>query len=191
MKCDRCDNEAEVTVKAIVNGTEHNFHLCSDCINKLSKEPLDDIDGFKEVNINNFDLRSLMDKFIPSLDEIIDSYYEYKYNKNNYGFDYFNIIKQEHCPKCGNSETNIKSGIFGCKYCYELDNNNTDKLLKQINNFKNYEGDFPNKHKNFRKIAIEIRDLQEELQKSVELEDFEKAQNLKNKIDELNTKVRN
>lgn len=191
MKCDRCDNEAEVTVKAIVNGTEHNFHLCSDCVNKLSKEPLDDIDGFKEVNINNFDLRSLMDKFIPSLDEIIDSYYEYKYSKNNYGFDYFNSLKQEHCPKCGNSEANIKSGIFGCKYCYELNSNNTDKLLRQINNFNSYEGEYPNKYKNFRKIAIKIRDLQEQLQKSVESEDFEKAQDLKERIDELNMKVRN
>ena len=25
MKCDRCDNEANVTVKAIINGTEHDL----------------------------------------------------------------------------------------------------------------------------------------------------------------------
>ncbi|MDU1708056.1 MAG: hypothetical protein E6826_06035 [Anaerococcus vaginalis] len=37
MKCDRCDNEANVTVKAIINGIEHDFHLCNDCMEKLSK----------------------------------------------------------------------------------------------------------------------------------------------------------
>lgn len=191
MKCDRCDNEAEVTVKAIVNGVEHDFHLCSECVNKLSKQPLDEIENFKEIDINNFDLGSLMEKFIPSLDAIIDSYYEYKYNKNNFSYDYFNSLKQDHCPKCGNSEANIKSGVFGCPYCYEMDKRLSDNILTQVNNFSKYEGEFPNKHNKFREIAIEIRNLQEELQKSVEIEDFEKAQNLKEKIDELNMKVRN
>lgn len=190
MKCDRCGKEAEVTVKAIINGKEHDFHLCNDCLNELSNEPLDDLDDFKEVNANNFDLRSLMDKFVPSLDEIINSYYEYKYSKNNHDFDYFSSLKQDHCPKCGNSEANIQSGIFGCKYCYELDSENTDNLLRQINNFSHYEGGYPNKHNNFRSIAIKIKNLQEQLQKSVESEDFEKAKDLKEKIDELNMKVR-
>lgn len=191
MKCDRCDNEAQVTVKAIINGKEHNFHLCNDCVNKLSKEPIDNVEGFKEVDINNFDLRSLMDKFIPSLEEIIDSYYEYKYNKNNYSFSYFDSLKDNHCPRCGNSYTNIKSGVFSCPHCYEIEEKMTDKILKQVNNFSKYEGDYPKKYKDFRKLGIKIKNLQEKLQKSVEIEDFEKAQDLKDEIDKLNMKVRN
>ena len=50
---------------------------------------------------------------------------------------------------------------------------------------------FQKKHRDFREVAIKIKNLQEQLQKSVEIEDFEKAQDLKEKIDKLNMKVRN
>lgn len=68
---------------------------------------------------------------------------------------------------------------------------NSREVLKAVNNLKKYDGKFPRKHRDFREVAIKIKNLQEELQKSVEVEDFEKAQDLKEKIDELNMKVRN
>ena len=192
MKCDRCDNEANVTVKAIINGIEHDFHLCNDCMEKLSKGEGNFLfDGNeKDIDINNFDWKSLVDKFVPSLDQIIDSYYDYKISKNNFSYDYFSSLKEETCPKCGNSLTNIKSGVFGCPHCYEIDKL-TVEILKAVNNLKKYDGKFPKKHRDFREVAIKIKNLQEQLQKSVEIEDFEKAQDLKEKIDELNMKVRN
>ncbi|WP_058989673.1 hypothetical protein [Anaerococcus rubeinfantis] len=198
MKCDRCDNEANVTVKAIINGTEHDFHLCNECMEKLSKgdgnllldEDIKD-GNFKNLDINDFDWKSLVDKFVPSLDQIIDSYYDYKISKNNFSYDYFSSLKKEACPKCGNSFTNIKSGVFGCPHCYEIDKKLTGEILKAVNNLKKYDGKFPRKQRDFREVAIKIKNLQEELQKSVEIEDFEKAQDLKEKIDELNMKVRN
>ena len=191
MKCDRCDNEA--TVKAIINGIEHDLHLCNDCMEKLSKGEGNFLfDGNeKDIDINNFDWKSLVDKFVPSLDQIIDSYYDYKISKNNFSYDYFSSLKEETCPKCGNSLTNIKSGVFGCPYCYEIDKKLTVEILKAVNNLKKYDGKFPKKHRDFREVAIKIKNLQEQLQKSVEIEDFEKAQDLKEKIDELNMKVRN
>ena len=191
MKCDRCDNEASVTVKAIVNGTEHDFHLCNDCVQKLSKGEVTVFEDYKEVDVNNFDWRSLVEKFVPSLDQIIDSYYDYKISKNNFSYDYFSSLKEEHCPECGNSVANIKAGIFGCPHCYELDKKVSREVLKVVNNLKKYDGKFPRKHRDFREVAIKIKNLQEQLQKSVEIEDFEKAQDLKEKIDELNMKVRN
>lgn len=193
MKCDRCDNEASVTVKAIINGIEHDFHLCNDCMEKLSKGEGNFLfDGNeKDIDINNFDWKSLVDKFVPSLDQIIDSYYDYKISKNNFSYDYFSSLKEETCPKCGNSLTNIKSGVFGCPHCYEIDKKLTVEILKAVNNLKKYDGKFPKKHRDFREVAIKIKNLQEQLQKSVEIEDFEKAQDLKEKIDELNMKVRN
>lgn len=193
MKCDRCDNEANVTVKAIINGIEHDFHLCNDCMEKLSKGEGNFLfDGNeKDIDMNNFDWKSLVDKFVPSLDQIIDSYYDYKISKNKFSYDYFSSLKEETCPKCGNSLTNIKSGVFGCPYCYEIDKKLTVEILKAVNNLKKYDGKFPKKHRDFREVAIKIKNLQEQLQKSVEIEDFEKAQDLKEKIDELNMKVRN
>ncbi len=193
MKCDRCDNEADVTVKAIINGIEHNFHLCNSCMEKLSKTDSSFLfnGNEKNIDINDFDWKSLVEKFVPSLDQIIDSYYDYKISKNNYAYDYFSSLKEETCPKCGNTFTNIKTGVFGCPYCYEIDKKLTGEILKAVNNLKKYDGKLPRKQRDFREVAIKIKSLQEQLQKSVEIEDFEKAQDLKEKIDELNMKVRN
>lgn len=194
MKCDKCGkNEAEVTVKAIVNGASHDFHLCKTCLNEYSKGmELSPNGEFQPVDLNNFDWKKLVEKMIPTLDEIIDGYYEYKFNKNSYGFDYINSMSQNVCPNCGNLENNIKAGIYGCPTCYSLDKKITRKNLKRKNNFSSqYQGKYPRKHRDFKEIAIQIKNLQEKLQQSVETEDFEKAASLKDEIDKLNMKVKN
>ena len=72
MKCDRCDNEANVTVKAIINGIEHDFHLCNDCMEKLSKGEGNFLfDGNeKDIDINNFDWKSLVDNLFQALTKL-------------------------------------------------------------------------------------------------------------------------
>jgi protein arginine kinase activator len=112
--------------------------------------------------------------------------------KNNYGFDYISSMSQSSCPVCGNLENNIRAGIFGCPVCYNFDTKNTRKLLKTKNNFPGqYQGRYPKKHRDFKEVAIQIRNLQEKLQQSVETEDFEQAKSIKDEIDKLNMKVRN
>jgi protein arginine kinase activator len=194
MKCDKCGkNEAELTVRAIINGKQNDFHLCRECFREYSDEATSSFDGaFKSVDANNFDWKKLVEKMIPSLEDIIDGYYEYKYNKNNYGFDYMASMSQSACPVCGNLENNIRAGIFGCLACYNFDSKNTRKLLKTKNNFQGqYQGKYPKKHRDFKEVAIQIRNLQEKLQQSVETEDFEQAKSIKDEIDKLNMKVRN
>lgn len=194
MKCDKCGkNEAELTVRAIINGNQQDFHLCRECFKEYSNEGIPSSDGgFKSVDLNNFDWKKLVEKMIPSLDDIIDGYYEYKYNKNNYGFDYISSMSQNACPNCGNLENNIRAGIFGCPTCYNFDTKNTKKILKTKNNYTGqYEGKYPKKHRDFKEVAIQIKNLQEKLQQSVATEDFEQAQSIKDEIDKLNMKVRN
>lgn len=194
MKCDKCGiNDAELTVRAIINGNQKDFHLCRECFKEYSNEASTSFDGsFQQVDLNDFDWKKLVEKMIPSLDDIIDGYYEYKYNKNNYGFDYINSMSQNACPVCGNLENNIRAGIFGCPHCYQFDTKNTKKLLQKKNNFNgSYKGKYPKKHRDFKEVAIQIKNLQEKLKQSVETEDYEQAQSIKDEIDKLNMKVRN
>lgn len=190
MKCDKCGKEATVTVKAIINGLEHDFHLCNSCLEEYKKLYRDG-DGIKSVNLNDNNFRKLFEKMIPSLDDVIDSYYEYKYNKNNYDYDYMSSLNQGVCPVCGNLESNIKMGVFGCPDCYKLDSSLSKNILKTKNNYQAYKGHYPRRHRNFLNLADKIKNLQEKLQISIETEDFEEAKNLKDEIDRLNTKVRN
>lgn len=194
MKCDKCGkNEAELTVRAIINGNQQDFHLCKECFKEYSNETINSFEkGFKDVDLNNFDWKKLVEKMIPGLDEVIDGFYEYKYNKNNYGFDYINTLSKNSCERCGNLEKNIRSGIFGCPECYNYNSKATKNILRKKNNFSGqHVGKYPKKHRDFKEVAIQIRNLQEKLQQSVDTEDFEQAKNIKDQIDKLNMKVKN
>ena len=195
MKCERCGKDASVSVKAIVNGYEHDFYLCNDCLKKytdMSEENgIPNEEGFHKINLNNKKLESLIQKFVPSLDDMIDGYYEYKYNQNNHPYSYMEGLNQKACPNCGNLESNIRNGIFGCKECYKLSDNLSRKVLKTYNNYDKYTGKFPKKDREFKQVALEIKNLQEKLDLSIATEDYEQAANLKEQIDDLNMKVKN
>ena len=195
MKCERCGKDASVSVKAIVNGYEHDFYLCNDCLKKytdMSEENgIPNEEGFHKINLNNKKLESLIQKFVPSLDDMIDGYYEYKYNQNNHPYSYMEGLNQKACPNCGNLESNIRNGIFGCKECYKLSDNLSRKVLKTYNNFDKYTGKFPKKDREFKQVALEIKNLQEKLDLSIATEDYEQAADLKEQIDDLNMKVKN
>lgn len=195
MKCERCGKDASVSVKAIVNGIEHDFYLCDECIKQYTDMGItseDMSDGkFHKVNFSGANLENLIQKFIPSLDDIIDNYYDYKYNLNNHGFNYMEGLNQRTCPHCGNLESNIRSGIFGCSQCYKLSDKLTNKVLKTYNNYESYKGKLPKAEREFKDIALEIKTLQEQLKQSVETEDYEQAADIKERIDDLNMKVKN
>ena len=195
MKCERCGKDASVSVKAILNGYEHDFYLCNDCLKKytdMSEENgIPNEEGFHKINLNNKKLESLIQKFIPSLDDMIDGYYEYKYNQNNHPYSYMEGLNQKACPNCGNLESNIRNGIFGCKECYKLSDNLSRKVLKTYNNYDKYTGKFPKKDREFKQVALEIKNLQEKLDLSIATEDYEQAADLKEQIDDLNMKVKN
>lgn len=193
MKCDRCDNEATVTVKTIINGEEKDFHLCNECVMKFTDLAVDEIGSIKSgvQRLDRKKIENLIDQFLPSLDEVIDSYYDYRFKENNYSYKMLNNLADDSCPTCGNLSSYIRQGIFGCPDCYKLDEKLTEKTLKMFNNFSFYEGKFPRKERDFKDIAIKIKNLQEQLQVLVEIEDYEKAAEIKEQIDELNMQVKN
>ena len=193
MKCDKCDNEAKVSVKAILNGKEMDFNLCEDCLKKFTGSQIDE-DGNLTGNIKNLDkknIEKIISKFSPSLEDMIDSYYEFRYRKNTYDFNMIDSLSDHKCPRCGNLHSNIKNGQFGCPECYKLDPKLTFRILKTYNTYNTYKGRYPRRARDFKKIATKIKTLQEKLDRSVETEDYEQAKRIKEKIDELNTKVIN
>lgn len=194
MKCDKCGKEASVSLKVIFNGNSHNIHLCSDCMKKYSNMP-EGLDPSKvsaeNISFNPKDLEGLLQKFIPSLEEVIDGFYEYKYNQANKDLSFILNVEEKACPYCGNLQSNIRNGVFGCAYCYKLDKDLTDKVLKTYNNLSEYKGSYPRAEREFKQVADEIKILSQRLNESVETEDYELAADLKEKIDKLNMQVKN
>lgn len=194
MKCDKCGKEAKVSLKVIFNGQGHNINLCEDCVKEYSNLPegadLSKVRG-ENISFDPKDLESLVKNFIPSLDEVISGYYEYKFNKNNKDLKYIANLSEKSCPYCGNLESNIKEGVFGCAHCYNFDKNLSEKVLKTYNNLSEYKGRFPKREREFKDLADKIKDLSLRLNESVETEDYELAADLRDKIDELNMQVKN
>ena len=193
MKCDKCGKEASVSLKILFNGNSHNVHLCQDCLKKYSNLT----EGVDYKNIKNedisfspSDLESLIQKFIPSLDDVINGYYEYKINKNQNEESYILDIDQKSCPYCGNPESSIKNGVFGCPHCYNLDKAMTDKILKTYNNLSDYRGSLPRAERKFMDLAEKIKDLSQRLSESVATEDYELAKDLKDELDKLTMQVK-
>lgn len=194
MKCDKCGKEASVSLKVIFNGNSHNIHLCPDCMKEYSNIPEGaDPREMKAENIsfNPKDLEGLLQKFIPSLEEVIDGFYEYKYNNANKDVEYILNIDDKSCPYCGNLESNIRQGKFGCSHCYQLDKSLTDRVLKTYNNLSEYKGTYPRAERKFKAVADEIKVLSQRLNESVATEDYELAADLRDKIDKLNMQVKN
>ena len=144
----------------------------------------------ENISFNPKDLEGLLQKFIPSLEEVINGFYEYKYNQANKDLEYIINIDEKSCPYCGNLESNIRNGEFGCPYCYKLKKSLTDRVLKTYNNLTEYKGSYPRAERKFKKVADEIKDLSQRLNESVATEDYELAADLKEKIDKLNMQVK-
>ncbi|MDO4661635.1 MAG: UvrB/UvrC motif-containing protein [Tissierellia bacterium] len=195
MKCDKCGKEANVKIKAIINGHSSDMYLCGECFEKyINKEDFADIIDLSEElkdGSRSFEESSLIDSFLPTLSQVISGIYDYNYSKNNdVSLSIREKLSNNVCPNCGNEESNIEQGLFDCEKCYSLNRNLTTRVLKRFNNYKTYSGKMPRRFKKFQNIADKIKKLQEQLTESIEIEDYERASSLRDEINKLNGMVR-
>ncbi|MFC1489944.1 UvrB/UvrC motif-containing protein [Candidatus Latescibacterota bacterium] len=139
--------------------------ICSDCAKK--KGISIEIEKSSKPKINSFigsltsDLADKDDKDIPDLT----------------------------CDVCGLTFAEFKKdGLFGCDQCHIFFGEHISTLLKQIHGTDTHEGKLK---KVLSKEGVEIkslRKLRSDLKKSIEIEDYEKAAVLRDKIAELQEK---
>jgi len=90
------------------------------------------------------------------------------------------------CPSCGLSFSDLgKVGRFGCGQCYATFNVELSDLLRKIHGSSEHRGKFPVGTADSMKPIKKERKLRDDLKKAIEVEDFEKAANLRDKINEL------
>lgn len=93
-----------------------------------------------------------------------------------------NILK---CEKCGNTLNNIKNtGKMGCDNCYKVFKNNIFPIIKNFQ-FDNVHIGKGTKYNKENKIQNELKDLKLKLKQAIELENYELAITLRDKIKEL------
>lgn len=97
------------------------------------------------------------------------------------------------CPRCGLTYEDFKRiGRLGCGECYSAFKEALLPLLKRIHGSTQHYGKSPTKKTtkvtNAVKTRDELQELREKLQKAIQLEQFEEAAKLRDKVRELEKK---
>lgn len=163
MLCQNCGKyEATTHVKRIVNGESAEAHLCSDCARAL---------GYNDV----------FGGFGNTFGDLLGSFF---------GEPQVSAISSRtlRCEKCGNTFNDIvNSGKIGCADCYTTFYDKLLPSLQRIHGKTRHEGKNPTIIKaDVANVNINpIEDLENELRQAIEEQNFEKAAQLRDKINEL------
>ena len=99
-------------------------------------------------------------------------------------------IGKVRCPSCGFDYSDFKKvGRFGCAECYRAFETQLLPMLRQIHGSTRHDGKAPHRLGEKAVIRKELMDLKEELGQAVEHEEYEKAAEIRDKINDLETKV--
>lgn len=169
MLCDICgENSATVHLTEIIDDKMTELHLCEDCAQKKSAQ-MESHFGLADL------LAGLADLGSP-----------------------FTKTKKEakiKCSRCGLTYEDFKKvGRLGCGECYSAFREALLPLLKRIHGSTQHYGKSPKKVVKAAKTAKalrprdELQDLKEKLQKAIQLEEFEEAAKIRDKIREMEKK---
>ncbi len=162
MLCQNCGKyEATTHVKRIVNGETAEAHLCGDCAKAL---------GYTDV----------FGGFGSTFGDLLGSFF----GESQVGGLNARALR---CEKCGNTFNDIvNSGKLGCADCYETFYDKLLPSLQRIHGKTRHEGKNPTVIKTDVVESVDvITNLTEQLKQAINEQDFEKAAQLRDKINEL------
>lgn len=169
MLCQNCSkNEATTHIKRVVNGEATESHLCSACTRKLG------YDGF-------------FDDFSLNIPNIFSSFF------SDTGFALAGA-RSDRCEKCGSSfDDIIRTGMVGCADCYKKFYDKLLPSIQRIHGRSNHAGKIPvitkavesKPEKKEKTTEEKIAELQSEMQKAIETQNFEQAAIIRDSIKEL------
>lgn len=167
MKCQRCNkNEATNHITEIINGHKHELHLCSECAAKS-----EEFQGIK----SGFDLG--IGDFLGGI---------FGGGKQNTLTGETNPKSSSVCPVCGMPfEDFLRKGRLGCGDCYLVFRNRLERPLRQIHGTCEHVGKVPNRKSGAMMIDRKISQLEAQLNSAILKQEFEKAAELRDEINEL------
>ena len=156
MLCNECGkNVANIHLTRIINGKKIEENLCENCAKK-----------YKGLNYP-FTVQNIMSGFLTD-----DHKSETK-----------SLLS---CPECHMTyEEFRKYGKFGCSHCYNSFKGKLTPLIRNIHGHENHIGKTPGNIDGDMKIDRELDKLRVQLKKAIELEEYEKAAEIRDKIKEM------
>lgn len=165
MLCSNCNKrEASIHITKFVDGKKSEIFLCDQCAKKAQHIDDDDIFSFQNL------VAGILN---PNTDELDD--------------ENINILK---CDNCGLTYDEFSNkGLVGCEKCYETFDEKLSPLIKRIHGSNRHIGKIPNDKDKYLKIRRDIKELKKEMDKVIEIENFERAAELRDEIYDLEKKI--
>lgn len=163
--CKVCGSRpARIHYTEIVNNSVVNLDLCMECARERG------IDVPKSGSYEMGDLAAGL------IDTLVDSKSEQ--------------IGRVHCSLCGYAYSNFRQvGRFGCPECYTSFKSQVLPLLRQIHGSTDHRGKIPLDLGPKATLKKELMCLKEDLARMIELEEYEKAALVRDKIKEMEKKM--
>ena len=169
MLCEKCNQKEAVTyIRQNINGVQSEMHLCQDCASEISGK-------FENEYGKLFsDLGFGIDSMLGSI----------------FGQDFLSesLLAEptERCPMCGATLSGIrKTGNVGCSKCYETFRSQLMPLIQRIHGKTTHNGRIPASAEANLYVKNKIVELENELKKAIEQQEFEKAAKLRDELNEL------
>lgn len=164
MLCNVCGKgEATIHLTEIVNSQMLELHLCENCAHEKGSD-LKTQSSFNELLSGLNDLASLV------------------------GGQKKEELK---CQVCGLTyEEFSRTGRLGCADCYHYFSKSLLSLIKKVQKGTQHVGKKPTKAPQETRTHMDLRDLQDRLQKSIQLEEFEEAARIRDEIKQLELKMK-
>ena len=167
MKCEVCrENEATVHLTEVINDKITKLHLCEECAKTKSKE--------MQSHFGLTDLLSGLMDFGPAIagGKIKDG-------------------TKKKCRACGLTYYDFQqAGQFGCGKCYNTFSKELNELFRKIHGSDKHVGKMPFKGETSVEDQRDIQRLKTELTGLIQAEEFEKAAVLRDRIKDLEKKLR-
>jgi protein arginine kinase activator len=161
MLCQFCKKrEATIHVTNVESNTVRAIHLCAQCADER---------GIDELKKSNF----AMTDFVAGLFDSALAAAEKE-------------TAPESCPNCGTSYSAFQEmGRLGCSQCYEFFQKQLIPLLRSIHGNTRHLGKIPQRFGKQVSMRRRVHKLQEELDLAVQLEQYERAAELRDEIRKL------
>ncbi len=160
MKCDFCDDDANVHLTDVSNGEKKEVHLCEKC----AKDQGTTIKSHLNKSDSEYPDFPAYELMTPQLEDEAGG-------------------QELVCPNCGISYSKFRStGKFGCPDDYEVFGPHIVELMEKIHHKVQHTGKAPeNFDAELDRVEL-VKDLRTELDKAIELENYERAAELRDKI---------
>ncbi len=159
--CDACGEErAVIHLTEVVDGEPVQKHLCQNCY-----EQQDDVPQLSTSNV----FSELVQAVAPELKE----------------------LSARTCPECGTNYLEFRQTMkLGCPHDYEAFSEALDQLLERIHGTTEHVGKMPARRRGAADLTEQekqtrIEVLERQMQKAVDEEDFERAAELRDRLQEL------